>query len=312
MGEPTVLILLAAYNGEAYIRLMVDSVLSQDYQDIRLVVSDDNSSDHTQTILAEYAASFPDKITHYQSGRHFGCAQTHFLHLLSKFHDAPYIMFCDQDDVWHSSKVRKTLGKMKDTESSGEIPAMVHTDLRVVDRKLCEISPSFCIHSGLDGDRLGLNQLLVQNVVTGCTMMINHALAELVCRDIPKDAMLMHDWWIALLAAACGNTGFLNEATIDYRQHGNNSVGAKNVRSASYLLSRLSAKKMRKSLTDAARQGQALLECYGDLLTKEKREMLMAFASTQTASIFARDCVYLKYKLLKHGFIRVIAQLLGL
>ena len=306
-----VLILLTTYNGEKYVREMVDSILCQDYADWHLIMSDDASRDHTAEILAEYAEKMPDRITHYRSGLHFGNAQDHFMHLLKQFHDAPYIMFCDQDDIWHADKIRKTLEKMKQIEEDPAIPAMVHTDLRVVDQDLKEIAPSFCRHSNLDGSRVALNQLLVQNVVTGCTMMLNRALAELACWECPEKTILMHDWWIAILAAACGRTGFLNEATIDYRQHGNNTVGAKNVRSVSYLLGRLRSRKMRKSLEDAARQARSFLKCYGKLLKDEDKRMVEAFASTESAALPVRDKIYVQYHLLKHGFPRIAAQFLG-
>ena len=230
MEAPIVYILLAAYNGCAYIREQIDSLLLQDHTAIKIILSDDGSSDDTLKILNEYAQKYPEKILHYRSGVRFGCAQKHFMHLLGVFQDAPYLMFCDQDDVWHTDKVRKTLAKMQKLENGEMVPTMVHTDLRVVDGDLKEISPSFWKHSNLDGSRLALNQLLVQNVVTGCTMMINRPLAQLACRSVPQK-VLMHDWWLALLASACGRTGFLTEQTIDYRQHGNNSVGAKDVRS---------------------------------------------------------------------------------
>ena len=212
-----VCILLAAYNGAAYIRQQIDSILQQDYPNIQLVLSDDGSQDGTQEILAEYEAKYPDRVIWHQSGKRFGNAQTHFMHLLRTFHDAPYIMFSDQDDVWHPDKVSKTLEKMREIETVSTVPALVHTDLRVVDQDLNVKAQSFCEYSNINGNRLKLNQLLVQNVVTGCTVMVNRALAELSCAEISEDAIIMHDWWIALLAAACGTIGFLNETTIDYR-----------------------------------------------------------------------------------------------
>ena len=96
-----VCILLAAYNGAAYIRQQIDSILQQDYPNIQLVLSDDGSQDGTQEILAEYEAKYPGRVIWHQSGKRFGKAQTHFMHLLRTFHDADYIMFSDQDDVWH-------------------------------------------------------------------------------------------------------------------------------------------------------------------------------------------------------------------
>ncbi len=310
MEDKKVLILLATYNGENYVRQMIDSVLSQDYKNIQLVLSDDGSKDSTADILDSYAES-DSRVTHYRSGKRFGCAQNHFMHLLSQFSDAPYIMFCDQDDIWHSDKVRKTLDKMLNLETDSSTPTLVHTDLRVVDGNLCELSPSFCEHSNLDGTRLSLKDLLLQNVVTGCTVMINNALAKLAGeKDLP-DTIMMHDWWLALIAAAFGNVGFLSEATIDYRQHGNNSVGAKDVRSVSYLLARLRSKRMRESLFDAARQAEAFLSCFEDRLNDEQKKVVAAFASTKDKSLLARDIIYLKYGLYKYGFVRIAAQFLG-
>ena len=312
MKEPTILILLAAYNGAAYLRPMVDSLLAQEGPSVQIILSDDGSSDETPDILAQYAAGYPETVIHYRSGQRFGCAQKHFAHLLERFRDADYVMFCDQDDIWHKDKVRKTLALMLETERPG-VPTLVHTDLRVVDREGKELSPSFCLQSDLDGDRMALNHLLVQNVVTGCTVMINRPLAELACRCRLLDAdMVMHDWWLALLAAACGNTAFLKEATIDYRQHGNNSVGAKNVRSPAYLLHRLRSQKMRGAMKAAAQQAESFLLCYGDALSEEQNRLLAAFAATKDAGILRRDRIYLQYGLLKKGLVRRTAQLLGL
>ena len=312
MNKSKVLILLAAYNGKDYIRQMITSVLRQTYRNFKLVLSDDGSSDGTVQILEEYAQSNPDRVIHYRSGQHFGSAQKHFMHLLSCFHNEPYIMFCDQDDIWHPDKIEKTLAMMTQTEMDAETPALVHTDLRVVDGEGRQIAPSFCTHSAIDGKRLQMNQLLVQNVVTGCTVMINRSLAVLASRSVDTDAMLMHDWWLALLASCCGTAAFLDEATIDYRQHGMNSVGAKNVRSLRYRLDRLLSEGMRQSLDSAAVQAVEFLRVYGNDLSDAQKEVLDAFGSIRGASVIRRNGVYLKYGLLKKGLTRVCAQLLGL
>lgn len=92
--------------------------------------------------MQEYADRYPDRITHYRSGRRFGSAQKHFMHLLEQFGDqADYVMFCDQDDVWHPDKVRLTLRLMEQVETDPSLPVLVHTDLRVVDGELREMDP---------------------------------------------------------------------------------------------------------------------------------------------------------------------------
>lgn len=303
-----VCILLAAYNGAAYIRKQIDSILQQDYPNIQLVLSDDGSRDGTQEILAEYEAKYPDKVIWYQSGKRFGKAQTHFMHLLRTFHDAPYIMFSDQDDVWHPDKVSKTLEKMREIETDSTVPALVHTDLRVVDQDLNVKAQSFCEYSNINGYRLKLNQLLVQNVVTGCTVMINRTLAELSCAEISEDAIIMHDWWIALLAAACGTLGFLNEATIDYRQHGNNSVGAKNVRSLSYIWSKFKDNRILASMQMTFGQARSFEKCYSAVLADEIRKVIQAYAELERKNAFIRKWTYLKYGFWKFGLLRKLGQ----
>ena len=308
MNSSTVYILLATYNGEAYIRKMIDSVLKQDHKDMHIVLSDDGSTDGTPSILDSYAQAHPQLITHYRSGVRFGNAQDHFLHLLRAFQDARYIMFCDQDDVWHPDKVGKTLQKMQETETDPQVPALVHTDLQVVDRDLNVISPSFCSLSGFNGDRLAFHHLLMQNVVTGCTVMINSALAKLAS-SVTVQNILMHDWFLALLASACGHTGFLNEATIDYRQHGNNTVGAKNSRSPRYILHRIQSG-VRKPLEDTAHQAGILLGAYPKVFSANQQQMLSEFSTLYQRNKIYRIRFYCKYRMWKAGLHRKIAQLI--
>lgn len=309
MENKNIYILLAAYRGERYIRPMVESILAQDVGGWQLILSDDG--EETAPILQEYADRYPDRVTHHRSGLRFGSAQKHFMYLLQQFGaQADYIMFCDQDDVWHPDKVRKTLRLMEQMETDPERPVLVHTDLRVVDGQLNEMDPSFQHYSGLDGHRLALNQLLVQNVVTGCTVMINRSLAQLACRPEAAEAMLMHDWWLALLAAAMGKAAFLDEATIDYRQHGGNVVGAKDPRSLSYVMQKLKGDAVRRSLHDTARQAGTFLACYERELSPEQRSLLADYASAPRRGKLARLTLYRRRGLWKYGLSRCVGQFL--
>ena len=141
--------------------------------------------------------------------------------------DADYMALCDQDDVWLPGRIAKPLERVRavEREQGAATPILAHTDLAVVDENLDTIAPSFWAYRHLDPYRGSeLNRLLVQNVVTGCTTIINRALARLAC-PIPE-SIPMHDWWLALVASAFGRIETVPEATVLYRQHGNNSVGA--------------------------------------------------------------------------------------
>lgn len=305
-----IVILLAAYNGEQYINTMIDSIIAQDCANWHLVLSDDGSTDSTCSILQNYADKMPERITFYRSGIRFGSPEKHFMHLLKVFRDSSYIMFCDQDDYWHSAKVRKTYEKMKAVEKDRNIPTMVHTDLRVVDAKLTLIHDSFMKMSGISGDRMKVRQLLAQNVVTGCTMMVNRALADLGTQNIPDTGIPMHDWWLALLAASCGDVGYLNEATIDYRQHGNNSVGAKNVHSPRHVLQQLKNNKMQRSIQDTYLQAAAFMNCFEQALPENVYKTIERYATMGKKNWIARRFMLIRYGFWKASLPRKIGQLL--
>ena len=289
-----VTILCAAYRGNDYAPALIDSILAQDCGEWQLVLSDDGG--FTEELLAGYAERYPDRIILHRSGLRFGSAQKHFCYLMQQYRNEEYLMFCDQDDVWHPDKVRKTLAAMQEAEQAARAenrsenapPVLVHTDLRVVDGELTPLDESFMHYSRLDGSRLKLNELLIQNVVTGCTLMINRPLAALALDGVGTEGMLMHDWWIALCASAFGRSVFLPEATIDYRQHGGNQVGAKSPLNPSYVKSRLSGNAIRKSLDDTSAQAAAFLAVYGDRLDAEQKEMVETYAKLPAMGKLAR------------------------
>jgi hypothetical protein len=68
---------------------------------------------------------------------------------------------------------------------------------------------------------------MVQNYITGCTVVFNRALAARAL-PIPPEA-LIHDHWLALVAAATGRIITLRCPTMLYRQHGNNQIGTAKV-----------------------------------------------------------------------------------
>ncbi len=98
-----------------------------------------------------------------------------------KMSRAPYVMFADQDDKWLTNKVETSLDQLKAMERQygSHLPLLIHTDLTVVDSKLGELASSFWKYAGLNPNQTSLNRLLSQNILTGCTMLMNRALVEL-------------------------------------------------------------------------------------------------------------------------------------
>jgi glycosyltransferase involved in cell wall biosynthesis len=216
-------ILLSTYNGEKYLRELLDSILVQTYQDWCLLVRDDGSSDGTKTILHEYASG-DCRISILDSESNVGVISS--FEILLKESTAPYVMFCDQDDVWFPTKVSDQLDAMLECEGCHvNTPIVVHSDLLVVDSDLNLISNSFWKYSNINIQQRDFNFLGVKNIVTGCAMMLNRRAID--CSLPFKPETRMHDAWIVLnVLKSGGQLVSMETPTIKYRQHDNNVVGA--------------------------------------------------------------------------------------
>ena len=119
----------------------------------------------------------------------------------------------------------------------------------------------------------------------------------------------MHDWFLALTAAACGKIFFLDEATIDYRQHGGNVVGAKNVHSPAYLIQKLFQSDWKAALWDTAEQAASLLSSFGPAMTESSREICREYSRLPSCSKLQRLRAYRRFSFWKQGFPRRIGQI---
>lgn len=273
-------ILMAVYNGEAFLTEQIDSILRQDTDHWHLTISDDGSSDRSREIIQDYVGRNPEKIRQVISGQRFGNARDHFFWLMRNC-EADYILFCDQDDVWHIDKVRKTLEALYKTEAEfgKSMPALVFTDQTVVDQDRQMIAPSMMELQQQNPNVKDYRTLLIKNVVTGCTVGINRALAVLANSCTVPQQTIMHDWWLALVASRFGKLVYLDESTMEYRQHGKNSVGAKDVRRMKYLVEKLMhPKELRKKMEEKKIQATVFSDSFQDVLPTEEKLLLKEFA----------------------------------
>ena len=105
------------------------------------------------------------------------------------------------------------------------IPLLAHSDLRVVDSLGNVISPSFFRYQNLYPYKSDWLSIGFQNIVTGCSCVVNRTCIQ-SSLPFPKE-VIMHDWWLALIASSSGKIIYFPKSTISYRQHANNIIGAK-------------------------------------------------------------------------------------
>lgn len=309
-------ILLAVFNGEKYLGEQIDSVLNQTDGNWSLLVRDDGSSDGSVNLMAGYQRRYPEKIRLIDAASPRPGVLGNYSVLL-EHSSAGYVMFCDQDDVWLPGKVAATRAEMKKLEQAwgDDVPLLVHTDMRVTDARLHVVANSLWRYQKSDpGKGSSLNRLLLQNCATGCSVMINGKLRSLA-RPIPQEAM-MHDWWLVLVAAAFGRTGYLPEPTLLYRQHGENDTGAKKwslFHAVRQLVDPVSRKRIlaeRRTISAKIRnQAMTFSERYGERLTRGQREMLATFVHLYEVPYLLRKWQIVKYGFFYTGLARNIGRL---
>lgn len=299
-------VLLAAYNGQAFLTEQMNSVLAQEGAELRVLARDDGSSDGTAEILERYARDFPGRVNILHSPGRLG-GRGSFSRLLVQA-QAPYVAFCDQDDVWASYKLRSLLERMQRLESElgKDTPLLVHSDLAIVDRILQPIHPSFWSYSGINPARQELPQILIKNTVTGCALLANRALVERA-RPVPDEAA-MHDHWLAMVAAAFGHIEAVREPLVAYRQHGNNTVGAQ-AYGWRNILKRLFSSCGCMDITRLRRQASAFSAHFAKQLSPEQGALIDGFARLPERSWFGRRIFLLRHGILMPGLIRNLALL---
>jgi glycosyltransferase involved in cell wall biosynthesis len=208
-----VLVLLSTFNGAEFLGAQVQSILEQAFEStLGVLVRDDGSTDGTLAILEELA----DPRVEIVRGSNIG-AKASYLALIeeARNRNPDYVAFADQDDVWLPGKLERALTLLKDKAT----PTLYCSALDLVDS---ELRPrGRFAYAG----RPQFEHAFFTNCVTGCTCVINRALLGLL-KQLPRPgAILMHDWWLYLVAVAFGTVVYDPQSHILYRQHAANQIG---------------------------------------------------------------------------------------
>lgn len=222
-----VAILLSTFNGSGFLGPQLDSFIAQQHTAWTLFWRDDGSADGTLELLHNFAKQAGGRSVHVpEQPDRLGIAGS-FLTLLRAalptLSEGDAVAFADQDDVWLPEKLTRGMAGLAEVPPG--IPALYCARQVLVDAKLRHIgmSPPFVRPPGFPA-------ALAQNIATGCTILLNHAAAQLVAASRPP-AGTLHDWWSYLLVSAAGGVVLTDDAPVLlYRQHPGNAVGAQRSR----------------------------------------------------------------------------------
>ena len=264
-------ILLSTYNGEQFLAEQIQSIQQQTVQDWKLLIRDDGSTDRTREIIREFVAQ--DSRIHWineNESKNLGVIKS--FHNLAQFEEADVYFFSDQDDVWLPQKLELSLAEAR--KYPAEMPLMVYMDLTVVNQDL-EVLSSSMIRSQSGHANTELVQELTENTVTGGVAMVNHALIQLWNQT---EDILMHDWYLALLATAFGKLVYIDQPGELYRQHEHNVLGARtwSKRIKKWLRPSLLFRMYWDLIKKSQQQAAFLLDMP---LSAEKRELVAAYVT---------------------------------
>ena len=221
-GRPRVRVLMATHNGAPWLDAQLDSILDQQGVDVKVLVSDDASTDDTLDRLQTRARA-DDRIAVIANERRFGSAAPNFYHLVrrAQIDEGALYAFADQDDIWDLDKLSRHAGILRSQDVSGvssDVTAFWPDGRRVAIRKAF-------------GQRRWDH--LFESPGPGCTFLMRPEVLRR-CREVLDDLeadgeepLPYHDWMIYLVARSSGMRWWIDGTpSILYRQHGRNEVGA--------------------------------------------------------------------------------------
>lgn len=233
MPEPKFSVALCTYNGAPFLQAQLDSIARQTRLPDEVVVRDDRSCDDTRQIVERWSDTVPFRVRAEVNAENLGSTRNFARTLEACTGDL--LVLCDQDDVWLPHK----LSTLADFFGNHPASEAVFTDgwlvdqtlnrLRLLSEQVGFLGPR--VHRDLANGQF-VDTLAQRPLVTGATLALRRSLRAAVLplpATLPRD--LLHDAWIALVAALRGTLGFLDEPLILYRRHAGQQVGVSPVRS---------------------------------------------------------------------------------
>lgn len=290
----SVTVLLSTYNGEKYIEEQIQSLLTQKNIKLSIFARDDGSTDSTKQILDKYK---DEGVLTWYTGENLKPAYS-FLDLVNKAPKSEYYAFCDQDDVWNDDKLECAV-KALESYGNTNIPRLYCANYQLVDSELQNLPDNGHVSTTT------FDAALVSSCCTGCTVVFNRALLNILRMGTPK-VIVMHDDWVHKVCLAVGGTVFYDKSKVlKYRQHGNNADGG-----VHSVRDKINGIVSRIRNRDCIRSGQLkeINKIYSCIMTVDSRKKLELVADYKELSLLQRirlsfsKTISTPYERLNRGF----------
>ncbi|MGJ7514114.1 glycosyltransferase family 2 protein [Pseudomonas baetica] len=272
-------VLLCTFNGGSFLKEQLDSISAQSHEQWVVYASDDGSTDETLEILQQYREAWGNDRLLISKGPQSGFSNNFLSVLSAACGHHHYYAFCDQDDRWHPTKLKRALDWLERQPSATPSLYCGRTQVVNVTGEIIGLSPLF-------KKRPSFENALMQSLAGGNTMLINQAACSLLNKTPSNTPLVCHDWWAYLLITGCGGTVYYDPIpTLDYRQHTQNVIGAN-----TSIKSRLSRLKQmfQGSFREWNTKNIAALTLLSPHLTQSNAVSLMRFEQARNAPLTTR------------------------
>lgn len=273
---------MATYNGAAYLREQLLSIVAQTYPNLEIILVDDCSSDSTATIAEEFAEQYAH-IYFYPSGQNVGYLKNFERGI--RLATGDFIALSDQDDIWLPEKITRLM------QRRGNVP-LVYSDSELIDADGVSMNIRLSQLKNLLNFDHPL-QYTVGGTASGHAMVVRK---DVVLDSLPWPPMVTHDFWIGFVSTFTGGMQYVDEVLVHYRQHGGNVVGVTAGSSKATRRKRMS----RAERNEAIRERMRLMsEKCPEALTEAKKAFLAinkSYAGFSLPNNFARMTLFLKHR----------------
>ena len=196
-------VIIPTYNRADKLEYSVRSVLDQTYEDFKLIIVDDASTDNTEEAVKDLG---DERVIYHrlEKNRGAGGARNEGV----KIADTEYIAFQDSDDKWHPDKLERQMKYMEENPDAG----MVYGRFHVISPTQDYIFP----HDGVEGELEGelYPWLLRRNTVGTPTMLMKKACFE-EAGGFDESLRCLEDWEFVIRFSEKFRIGFIDDALID-------------------------------------------------------------------------------------------------